>query len=430
MTVPRTAVLLILLSGAAVPGATAQQFIPPIDSGLARWARAHAVPLPPVARPFEDADYAWLGPAVGQARVIAVGENIHDAHEPLALRNHLIRYAVRHLGVTGVALESGFTEGVAVDRFVQGGPGEVDSVLRAGLTSGFDRLPENRELVLWLREHNRTARRKVHYYGLDQSGVNGEYDGRVGTEGALAALAATDSTLAGRFRTRLAPLLDRFEVPRFGTLSVTERLDLRQRLADLEAALSRATDPDPDRKALGIRLGWAARRVYDANVSSLGGGSRAAATIRLRDSVMAENALWMLERTPPGERILIHAHNGHVMDVPMTLPVMGPPIPMTGHRLRAALGRELVVIATSSAVFEDLGPVPADLSSLEAALARLATPNYAIDLRTADREPEVRDLLSIPWITRIHLWLQPIVPRSAADVMVVLDRVVRTTHLR
>ena len=70
----------------------------------------------------------------------------------------------------------------------------------------------------------------------------------------------------------------------------------------------------------------------------------------------------------------------------------------------------------------------ADPSTFEAALVRLAPPGFAIDLRTSDTEPEVRALLALPWLTRIHAWLQPTVPRRAADVMVVFGRVA-ATHL-
>ena len=44
---------------------------------------------------------------VGSARVLALGELIHRAHEPLAFRNEVIRYAVTHLGFTAVTIESG-----------------------------------------------------------------------------------------------------------------------------------------------------------------------------------------------------------------------------------------------------------------------------------------------------------------------------------
>ena len=43
---------------------------------------------------------------IGDAHVVAFDEPIHGAHEPLAMRNRLIRYGVTRLGFTAVALET------------------------------------------------------------------------------------------------------------------------------------------------------------------------------------------------------------------------------------------------------------------------------------------------------------------------------------
>lgn len=49
---------------------------------------------------------------IGKARVVALGEPMHGAHEPMAFRNRLIRFVVEQMGFTAVALESGFTESI------------------------------------------------------------------------------------------------------------------------------------------------------------------------------------------------------------------------------------------------------------------------------------------------------------------------------
>jgi hypothetical protein len=69
------------------------------------------------------------------------------------------------------------------------------------------------------------------------------------------------------------------------------------------------------------------------------------------------------------------------------------------------------------------GPVPSDLSLWEVALGQLGLGNYALDLRTADRVPEVSAMLRRPWVTRIHAFFQPMIPREAADAFVVFEQV-------
>lgn len=414
--------LVVALVGATP--ASAQRELP-IDPHLKRWVSQHAVPVPPVDEPYADSAWAFLRPMIGTARLLAIGENIHGGHEPLALRNHIIRYAVTQLGFTAVAIESGFTEGQLVDRFVQGESLDVDSVLRHGINNGFDRMPENKELLLWLRGHNERAERKVHFYGIDQTGAGAPvYGGASAVEAALAYLGQSAPEAARQARAGFAPLLDRFTERRFREMSSDEQLGLSRALAGLRRAInSRPHSANDAAHALAVRNVWAAERLEQSFRVSGAAGARSLDAIRLRDSVMAENSRWVLRQQGHGGRAIVFAHNGHVWDVPMAFPAMGPAMTMMGTRLRQALGTDLRVIGMAAATFEGMGTILGDMSSMESAFARAAVPNYAIDLRTGDRDPVVRGLLRETWITRIHAWLQPIVPRQATDIMITLSRI-------
>ncbi len=413
----------------------AAQALVPLDSSFGKWVRANAIAVPSVDAPYADASYAFLRPLIGNARLLAIGENIHGGHQPLALRNHIIRYAVTQLGFTAVALESGFTEAMLVDRFVQGGEGNVDSVTRAGISYGFGDLRENRELVQWLRQHNERTARKVHFYGIDQTGVGDpRYSGVPAVEAALAYLARVDSAGAAHQRARLAPLLDRFAASDYGGLSMVERLTLRGELQSLERTLQGSTTrpaaaTSPRQHALAVRNAWAALRLEQSFAGSGREGPRALSAIRLRDSVMAENTRWVLTQVGAGGKAIVFAHNGHSMSVPMYFPAMGVPMTMMGQRLRASLGEQMRIIGMAASTFTDMGHVPGDMSSFEVAMVRAQTPNYAIDLRTSDRVPKVSAMLRRPWLTRLHAWLQPFVPRDVTGIYFVLDTITPTKSL-
>jgi erythromycin esterase len=356
--------------------------------------------------------------------VVAIGENIHGGHEPLLLRNHIIRYAVTRLGFTAAAIESGFTEGQLVDRYVQGEALDIDTVLRQGINNGFGLMPENRELLLWLRAHNETASRKVHFYGIDQTGAGAAiYTGATAVEAALEYLGPERGAT---HRAALAPLLDRFTAGRFPELSAGERARLRAALGGLGRAVADVPSADRLARAVAMRNVWAAERLDQSFGVSGTEGPRSLHAIRLRDSVMAENTRWVLQQQGPGGRMIAFAHNGHVWDVPMAFPAMGPAMTMMGTRLRRALGADLCVIGMAAVKYEGMGNVLADLSSMENSFARVVPPSHALDLRAADRVPAVRALLREPWITRIHAWMQPIVPRQATDILITLDKVTRS----
>ncbi|MBC7896909.1 MAG: erythromycin esterase family protein [Cytophagaceae bacterium] len=368
---------------------------------------------------------------------------IHMAHEPLHFRNQVIKYAVTRLGFTAVAIESGFTEGNIIDRYIQGGPGDIDTVLRVGFTSGFNRLPEERELVAWMREYNTGATRKVRFYGLDVPGDVGPlYSGAPLTlTQTLEYLERVAPTEGAVLRRRLEPLLARFSGARYRELSDTERRELRSAVDQLTADLRRTSVPRTglaaDEQARAVRTAWNAQqlltsialRTADGGEGSGNPRGRTWAAIRLRDSVMFENARWALDREGRGGKLIVFAHNGHSMNVPMVFPAMGPPMVMMGQRLRAHYGKDVFVVGTATGTYEGLGTVAHDMSLFEVALANVGLGNYAIDLRTGDSTPAVAAMLRSTWLTRIHAFMQPFVPRDVADVFVVFDKVTRSRLL-
>ncbi|NUR88117.1 MAG: erythromycin esterase family protein, partial [Nonomuraea sp.] len=126
------------------------------------------------ARPLRglDPEAADLGDArtvrelVGDARVVAVGEGAHNVTEFYRLKDRLFRILVRELGFTAYVMESGFPEGLAVDAWVHGGPGEVAAVARDGITYRFGECEPMRRHLRWMRRHNAGGRSEVSFYGM------------------------------------------------------------------------------------------------------------------------------------------------------------------------------------------------------------------------------------------------------------------------
>lgn len=179
--------LLTLLAAMAAAGVAHPAEIPnappsrPPPPAVVSWVKANAVPAGEAASPPRDAEAAAIDRLAKGARVIGFGENGHGQHEPLAYRNRLIRRLVEHDGLTAVALESGFAESRALYDYVLGGPGEARPLLRNGLTHAFGIMPENLELVTWLRAWNAAhPGRQVRLYGIDLSTIQSAPPGAKG----------------------------------------------------------------------------------------------------------------------------------------------------------------------------------------------------------------------------------------------------------
>src|SRR5215475_10178623 len=220
------------------------------------WARSelHSVST---ASGASQADLEPFRKMVGNARVVAVGEAFHGTAECMAFRNRLFRYLVETLGFRVIAIESGITEGRVVHDYVAGSPGDLGTVMQQGISWGFDRFPQNEELVKWMREWNADPRHqpKLEFFGFDVPGSAGNpfarRDVRTALEETLNYLARVDPTNEQVFRGRLSSVWSRIRmVPdaAYSEMSEPERDHLTAVIADpvslmekKEAAYTRAT---------------------------------------------------------------------------------------------------------------------------------------------------------------------------------------------
>jgi erythromycin esterase len=108
-------------------------------SEIGSYLTAHTIPLATLdpTAPLDDLDP--LADLLGDARVVAVGESAHFLREYTLLRHRLLRFLVERCGFTAFGLESGFSEGRAVDAWVRGGPGDLEAVASTGITNRMGR---------------------------------------------------------------------------------------------------------------------------------------------------------------------------------------------------------------------------------------------------------------------------------------------------
>src|SRR5262245_44055502 len=363
-------------------------------AGFESWAKAHAIQLQTVELKSDLGDMRRLKPVIGAARVVALGEPTHGAHEPLEFRNRLFRYLVEESGFTAIAIEGGLPETRPIYDFVAGGPGDAGQVVRGSLLCGAGEWGENEELVRWIREYNAkaTASRKVRFYTIDVG-----FCGRgtpLAAENALNYLTRVDPASGRRLRATFLPYLDRLSAPDLPSFSQAESNELSAAIEDLIALLERerpafiAATSETDYE-------WAHRNAIVARQShrlylvrpTEAQWSSAWRAFSQRDAAMADNVRWVLEQEGSTGRVLVFAHNAHVMNAPvegeMSRRFERPPTAM-GQHLRLAFGSDLVIIGISSA--ENGTGLPTgslEPGGIDAALARVGPPLFLLDLRAA-----------------------------------------------
>jgi erythromycin esterase len=389
------------------------------------------------AAPLDDLE--WLDEAIGDARVVAIGESAHYNRESYQLRHRLLRHLVRRHGFSAYAMESGFVEGWLTDAWVRGGADELGHVMADGVTSLMGLWTQLRAQLEWMRQHNDTAARPVGFYGIDLGGSNASL--LPGLDAVIAYLAQADPEFQvdpGIRETAAAfAAPSAFSAPAalagYGRLAPATRDALTAGLAELAARMTgrrldyvrRTTAGAYERALRSLRL----TVTLDTVARDMTRGDQSGVMFN-RDAAIADTVEWILGRE---DRIVLAAHDAHLQRWPATLPGM-PAVTPLGMHLADRLGHDYVVIGTTTgtgqtlntaadfytgALFTDLEPPRP--GSLDALMAASCDGPFATDLRRLS--PADTDAVSAASRQRFGTHYAELSPLDAYDVIVHLPRV-------
>jgi erythromycin esterase len=358
--------------------------------------KTRAIPLASVEPGTSDDDLAAFGAAVGDARIVALGEATHGTREFFALKQRLIEYLVRRKGFTVVSFEANWPESLPVDRYLKA-PGDPEQPRGSGVDS----------LMLWMRAWNRAgAAPQLTWSGFDMQSVG----------------PAADFVL--EFLRRYAPKFAR------------SAADAYQPARAIDGDHSNVFLPEAREDA---RRAGEVLAAFDAHRAEWQGASsaaefrdarHAAATVAAacamrdeanglgyRDEKMARNVEWLADEAHPGEKIIVWAHNMHVAADGDT------GYPRLGGWLRRRFGRQFYSVGFAfrrgdvwatgvedgHSKGEDAWPVPpSPEGSGDAILSAIGMPLFFLDLRPVPRSGPLG-----AWLAEPHLF------HSAGGIVVV-----------
>jgi len=276
----------------------------------------------------------FLGSLGARPRLLGLGEPMHGEEEFPLLRNRAFRHLVEREGYRSVAIESNCLAALTMDAYVAGGEGSLDAVMEGGFSHGFGDSEANRELVVWMREHNRdrAPEDKLRFYGFDApteiTGAASPMEALAALHGYLATHLEADSlpcdleTIEGLVGddgrwTDPAVAMD----PSRSVGASREAGELRLLADDLGALL---TSESPRLIAATSEEDWWRACLHGRTAAGLlryhaamadGSGPRAAQISRLmgrRDAMMYDNLRAIAAREARRGPTLVFAHNGHL----------------------------------------------------------------------------------------------------------------------
>jgi erythromycin esterase-like protein/predicted phosphoribosyltransferase len=276
----------------------------------------------------DPAQYDALIEGIGDARVVCLGEATHGTHEFYRERAFITRRLISEKGFAAIAIEGDWPDVYRVNRFVRGASTDEDTVQALG---DFGRFPtwmwrnaDALDFVGWLRTFNddRPEPLRAGLYGLDL------YSLRASMHAVLAYLDKVDPPAARIARRRYA-CFDQFGEhmqdyayaagsglhPSCEREVVSQLLDLHRQRA---AYASRNGRVAPDEFFYAQQNARLVRNAEEYYRTMLDG--RAESWNR-RDRHMVDTLgelMRFLDRTHPGARVVVWAHNSHVGDARAT----------------------------------------------------------------------------------------------------------------
>jgi len=363
------------------------------DRAFVNWARKNAVPLRTVEAGNGFADMSPVGDMVGESRIVALGEATHGTREFFQLKHRIIEYLATQKGFTVFSIEANMPEAYRLNDFVLRGEGDPKKLLKGMRFWTWD-TEEVLDLILWMREFNRSGKGHLEFTGFDMqnptvameivrrfvqqqepsygSSVAQIYDDVLPTAKAPGTASGTASS--GVDRARVAA----------GCAEIVKHLE------DHRAILAEQSNPND--------VAWAiqmARVVHQSIQMAIGEKSR--------DESMADNVKWIAERSP-GAKLVLWAHNGHIT-------YEGYSYAPLGKYLKGMFGAKIVNFGfrfnegTFRAFGSDhklqeftIGPAPND--SLDYALSSTGLPLFALDVRKLPKDGPIAAWAGEPHLSR------------------------------
>jgi len=409
----------------AIAAPAAAQASEDVQAAFVQWARKSLHPVSDADLEASTKELAPLDQMIGDAKIVGLSEGIHAGAEPLIFRNRVFKHLVERLGFNAIALESGIVESRLLNDYVTQGKGELDTVLKQGLSTGSETFRQNGELIRWMREYNARLppdRVKVQILGLDVPGSPGNRDAARGSDTALRSaleyLRVVDPEAAAQMQSRVETFLPVLKGTNgYGDLKESERDTLTAAIEDLVslmerqrlAYVARSSKEDFDwaeRAAIGARQTdtWFRRMPVGWKLADGFVWTRYAQQVR--DRVMADNLEWVRGRLGPRGRVLVFAASGHLASTEVLLPdhYYRAMVPL-GTYVKDRYGSDFInilnLVVNGEIKYCSANPrrvmalKPPPESAVETLFAAVNVPRYLLDLRGAP--PPVS-----AWLRQVH----------------------------
>ncbi|MFC2146363.1 erythromycin esterase family protein [Acidobacteriota bacterium] len=377
------------------------------------WAKDNAFNIGTIEPGSGFDDLQSLRKAIGNARVVCLGETRHDIHEQFRLKHRIIEFLVKEMDFSVFAMEESLPYGDKINKYVLGGGSDPEVLLNnMGNWYVWD-TKEVLALIKWMRKYNsnQSHEKKVEFYGIDIT------DPIPAIQNTLLYLEKVDTKLADILKNKL----EKVQLLNTKVRSEAEIMERYKSLSDKEVAnldefISRFYSDFKNNRSKYIsrssksEFEWMLRQIHSIMVSHDQYNIRRTGTREevfkdgafQRDKGMADNVLWLLKQGGETRRIILWAHNFHIARNPLDM-IGNTRMPSTkgfvplGYHLREAIGDKLYSIGFSFYKSNYKGLQSAEEDMIDAAFKMVDRQMFFIDLKSSPKKGPVFE-----WLNQKH----------------------------
>jgi|KBSMisStandDraft_5_1062788.scaffolds.fasta_scaffold48904_2 erythromycin esterase len=260
-------------------------------------------------------DLAPLSSMIGNAHIVGMGEGTHGTREFFLMKHRVLEFLVQQMGFTTFAIEATSPEADDMNRYVLGGDGDPKKLL-SHLYFWTWNTQEVLDMVAWMRQWNSTApaSQRVQFLGFDM-----QYPG-ASMDSVTAFIARVDPASSDFVSDRfgcMVPFRNHFQTlgQQFTGYAARDTATKAACAAGLQSVYDlisgkRATYERAEPNSFEAVLHHA--RLVQQFETMIALYNNAGASSLARDKAMAENVSWIRDHAPPGAKIALWAHNGHI----------------------------------------------------------------------------------------------------------------------
>src|ERR1700730_5178392 len=136
------------------------------DQPVVEWIGANAVRLQTPEAGHGFADMQPLKKMIGNARIVSLGEATHGTREFFQLKHRMLEFLATEMGFTIFSIEANMPEAYKLNDYVLNGQGDPAKLLK-GMYFWTWNTQEVLDMVLWMREFNKSGKGRVQFTGFD-----------------------------------------------------------------------------------------------------------------------------------------------------------------------------------------------------------------------------------------------------------------------